>query len=513
METIMIKIFFSLFLVYLLFPAALGLSAEAPNSSATQECLDCHALLHPGIVNGWKKSRHARTTPAQALSVTEPARKVSTESIPKPLKESTVGCAECHTLRSEKHKDTVEHQGHQMHVVVTPEDCAVCHREEAVQYAGNIMSHAYANLADNSVYHALQESIIGKPFHEKGRIHFKASKAETQAETCYYCHGTKLEVTGFKTRDTDMGEVSLPVIKGWPNQGVGRVNPDGSLGACTPCHTRHTFSIEMARKPYTCKECHVGPDVPAFKVYDTSKHGNIFSALNNDWDFAAVPWTVGRDFTAPTCATCHISLLMNTEGETLAKRTHQMNDRLSWRIFGLIYAHSYPAKPDTTIIRNKDGQSLPTAFDGSPAEKYLIDADQRQKRTAAMQSVCRGCHSTSWVDHHWRRYEHTIAESNAAVGIATQVMADIWQHGFAHGPDRGGNPFDEGIERKWTDTWLFYTNTIRFAAAMAGGGDLGVFAEGRYQLTQHILELGDWLEFRKNISLGLPTGSIPIPKK
>jgi hydroxylamine dehydrogenase len=57
---------------------------------------------------------------------------------------------------------------------------------------------------------------------------------------------------------------------------VGRVNLDGSRGACSACHTRHRFSIEMARKPYTCKECHVGPDVPAFKVYSASKHGNIF---------------------------------------------------------------------------------------------------------------------------------------------------------------------------------------------------------------------------------------------
>ena len=48
----------------------------------------------------------------------------------------------------------------------------------------------------------------------------------------------------------------------------------------------------MARKPYTCKECHVGPDVPAFKVYTASKHGNIFSARLAGWDFESVPWKV-----------------------------------------------------------------------------------------------------------------------------------------------------------------------------------------------------------------------------
>ncbi len=491
-------------ILLLLWAPAHSFSAEAPISSASQECLDCHSIIHPGIVNDWRQSRHAQTTPQQALAVTGPARKVSAASVPPALQDRAVGCAECHTVRPETHRDTVEHNGHPMHVVVTPKDCAVCHSEETGQYAGNIMSHAYANLAGNPVYQALQESIIGQPVFQNGRIQFQPSDADTRAETCYYCHGTRLEVTGFKTRNTDMGEVSLPVISGWPNQGVGRVNPDDSLGACTPCHTRHTFSLEMARKPYTCKECHVGPDVPAFKVYDTSKHGNIFSALGSRWDFKPVPWTVGKDFTAPTCAACHISLLVNTEGQTVAKRTHQMNDRLSWRIFGLIYAHPYPAQPDMTRIRNRDDLPLPTDFGGGFADTYLINVEEQRKRTADMQSVCLSCHSSSWVYDHWRRYEHTIAQSNAAVHTATRVMSDIWQRGFAQGLDRGGNPFDEAVEKKWTDTWLFHTNTIRFAAAMAGGGDLGVFADGRYQLTQNIQELSDWLELRKSINTQAP---------
>jgi len=28
------------------------------------------------------------------------------------------------------------------------------------------------------------------------------------------------------------------------------------------CHPRHGFSIEVARKPYTCSQCHLEPDVP-----------------------------------------------------------------------------------------------------------------------------------------------------------------------------------------------------------------------------------------------------------
>ena len=62
-----------------------------------------------------------------------------------------------------------------------------------------------------------------------------------------------------------------------------------------------------------------------------------------------------------------------------------------------------------------------------------------------------------------------------------------------------GHPFDEAVERRWSDAWLFYANSTRFAASMAGGGDYGVFADGRYQLSQTVLDLADWLDMRKRM--------------
>jgi hypothetical protein len=75
-------------------------------------------------------------------------------------------------------------------------------------------------------------------------------------------------------------------------------------------------------------------------------------------------------------------------------------------------------------------------------------------------------------------------------------MEDIWQHGWA---DKKGSLFNEAIERKWTDTWLFYANTVRFASAMGGGGDYGVFSDGRYQLSQSLMDLNDWLDLRRKL--------------
>ena len=474
-------------------------AADDAVSEATAECIDCHASIHPGIVRDWQKSRHAKITPQDAMAVDGLARKLSSKNVPENLKNSVVGCAECHSHNPKAHADTFEHNGYDIHVVVSPTDCRTCHAQEAEQYSRNIMSHAYDNLAANPLYKKLELSITGSKTRNKDKIVYEPANAATKAETCYYCHGTKLKVIGTETRDTEAaGELDFPIIEGWPNQGVGRVNLDGSLGSCAACHTRHAFSIEMARKPYTCKECHVGPDVPAFKVYAASKHGNIYSAMNKAWDFKAVPWTIGKDFTAPTCATCHISLLVNTDEEVVSERTHQMNNRLPWRIFGLIYAHPHPLSPDTTVIRNKNGLPLPATLDGEFATEYLIDEKERETRKKAMQAACLNCHDTSWVKGHWQRFENTIEETNGDIRLASEVMGDIWREGLA---DFKANPFDEAIEKKWTDTWQLYANTIRFASAMGGGGDYGVYAGGRYQLSQALLEINDWLNLRKKMDI------------
>ena len=362
--------------------------ADVSVSDATQECLDCHSIYHPGIVADWQNSRHAATTVQTAMAETGTQRRVSSTEIPEPLKDTSVGCAECHTLRGAAHADTFAHNGYDIHVVVSPDDCATCHAVERGQYAKNIMALAEKNLSENHLYADLQRTILGTGEVRPDGVHFSPANAMTRADACYYCHGTRLTVTGTEVRDTDAGELEFPVIANWPNQGVGRVNLDGSRGACSACHTRHRFSIETARKPYTCKECHVGPDVPAFKVYSASKHGNLFSSMNRHWNFEAVPWTIGTDIQAPTCATCHISLTVTPDGETINARTHQMSDRLGWRIFGLVYAHPQPRSPDTTVIRNRAGLSLPTDPDGTFAMDFLIADEEMAKRRATMQRTC-----------------------------------------------------------------------------------------------------------------------------
>lgn len=467
-------------------------SAEV--SEQTAECLGCHETFNPEIVAAWKQSRHGQVTPAEALRKPALERRVSSAQIPDALKDHPVGCFECHSLNAAKHKDSFEHNGQVLQVVVSPEDCRTCHEQERRQYDENLMSHAYGNLVKNPLYQDLTRTINGHASLAVGRLSIAPADRKTNEDSCLYCHGTPVEVKGKVTRETQFGEMEFAVLEGWPNQGVGRVNPDGSIGACTPCHTRHRFSIETARKPHTCSECHVGPDVPAYKVYEASKHGNLYSTHKEEWDFEAVPWKAGKDFSAPTCATCHASLLVDGSGEVVVERSHAFANRLPWRIFGLIYAHPHPKSADASTIVNKAGIPLPTELGGEPVAAALIDRTEQEKRRAEMQKSCRLCHSTGWVEGHWQRFEHAISTTNASTLTATQLMAEIWEKGLAQGLPQKASIFDEAVERKWSTIFLYYGNTIRFSSAMAGGGDYGVFANGRYMMSRELMELEDWLE-------------------
>jgi hypothetical protein len=319
----------------------------------------------------------------------------------------------------------------------------------------------------------------------------------TLRETCLGCHGTKVEVKGLKTLTTKIGDITVPDLTNWPNQGVGRDNPDGSLGACTACHPRHGFSIEVARKPYTCNQCHLEPDVPAWNVYKESKHGNIFSSKYHEWDFTSVPWKAGKDFGAPTCATCHNSLLATPEGEQVIARSHDFGARLWVRLFGLVYAHPQPKSGDTTVIRNKDGLPLPTTFTGIPASEYLIDKAEQDRRLASMKSVCNNCHGTNWIAGHFEKLDNTVKETNGMTLAATMLLLEAWEKGLEQGLPQKSNPFDESIEQLWLKQWLFFSNSTRYASAMTGAPDYAAFHYGWWDLTNNLVQMRNMIDLKQ----------------
>jgi hypothetical protein len=451
-------------------------------------------------VSDWLASRHAHITPAEAAQKPELERRTSTplEQIPQELQGVAVGCYECHSRNLERHQDAFDHFGFHINVVVSPNDCATCHTAEVAQYAVSKKAYAHTNLTENPVYHLLVETVTQLQAVEDAELVGKGSSASTQHETCLGCHGTRLEVVGTRTVDSPFGPVTVPEIEGWPSQGVGRINPDGSRGSCTGCHPRHGFSLEVARKPYTCAQCHLDPDVPAWNVYKESKHGNIFFAEGHEYDWEAVPWVVGEDFRAPTCATCHNSLVVDAQGNVIAERTHDFGSRLWVRLFGLVYAHPQPKEGDTTKIVNADGLPLPTTFTNVPAAEYLIPPEEQEARKARMMGVCQACHSSHWTEKHFAKLERTIEETNEMTLAATLLLVRAWEEGLAEGLPTGDNPFDEEIEQLWIKQWLFYANSIRYASAMSGAPDYTTFKNGWWNLNENLQEMKEWLELRRS---------------
>lgn len=460
---------------------------EVALSPETRSCLNCHRALTPGIVKDWEESRHAKTTPEDALKKPELEKTVSASGFKEGLLKTAVGCFECHGLNTERHKDGFGHFGFKINVVVSIADCSECHPREAKEYSMSKKAHAIGNLRKNPVYHALVETIIGPKETDGASIASGEPSEHTRQEACFGCHGTDMKAEGLKNINTKLGTIQVPALTGWPNQGVGRINPDGSMGSCTACHPRHSFSIEVARKPHTCGQCHLEPDVPAYNVYKESKHGNIYSSKHDEWDFGAVPWKLGEDFTAPTCAACHVSLVVAPDGGPIAARSHDFGRRLWVRLFGLPYSHPQPKGGDTSVIRNKDGLPLPTSFDGEPAGEFLIDKGEEARRKETMKAVCRGCHSLSWTESHFERFENTLRETDDMTLQATKLLLRAWEEGL----EDKGNPFDEKIERMWVKQWLFYANSTRYASAMTGAFDYAAFKYGWWGLSSNLVEMLD----------------------
>ena len=455
-------------------------------SEETEICIECHINYSPGIVEDWLRSRHAAVTPEDALKKPEVERRISVKTLPDDVVGSVVvGCYECHGLNADAHADNFEHAGISINVIVSPNDCKTCHIVEADQYADSKKAHAVDNLRVNPVYHALVETTIGlKEFKDDKMVRVPPSDS-TKQETCYACHGTDIKVKGMRAVSTDVGDMELPILSNWPSQGVGRINPDGSRGACTSCHPRHSFSIEIARKPHTCSQCHLEPDVPAWNVYKESKHGNIYASKYHQWQWNEVPWKLGKDFNAPTCSVCHNSLITTSEGKTVTPRTHNFGDRLWVRIFGLIYSHPQPVKGNTYIVKNADGLPMPTTFTGDLAEEHLISAEEQAKRQMEMKDLCQSCHGSTWVNAHFAKLDKTIEESDRMVLTSTQLMSKAWKDGLAD----NSNPFDESIEHKWLKQWLFYANSIRYASAMSGAPDYAAFKNGWWSMTTNLQEM------------------------
>jgi len=344
--------------------------ANAKPTAETTQCLECHNELQPGIVHQWQGSAHWK---------------------------AGVGCYECHAAQKGD-KDAMDHNGFLVATIVSPKDCGKCHPTETAQQEAS--HHAQAGDILNTKDGLLGQTVGGEP---------------AVAVGCRQCHGSLVKTNEDGTLDPST----------WPNTGIGRVNPDGSKGSCSACHTRHRFSVAQARQPETCGKCHLGPDHPQKEVYEESKHGILYSAFKDKLNMDQAKWIPGEDyFDAPTCSTCHMSAT-STQGVT-----HDVGDRLSWNL----------RAPISSRTKNSS------------------------EKLAKMKDVCTSCHGTTFVDGFYMQLDQFVDLYNEKFAVpAKEIRSLLMEKGII----TKGN-FDEKIDWTYWELWHHEGRRARHGAAMSG---------------------------------------------
>ena len=356
---------------------------------ASGKCAECHYRLQYSIVHEYEMSVHAV---------------------------KNVSCLECHQpANGQEHED---HHGFTIAKHLTAANCRGCHepiydeflrsRHAAVSWAA---IYGAAGLSADQVKFAEQfhPGYANRPPHPFTTL--EGQSAMTSG--CEQCHS------------------------------IGRPNPDGTIGTCTSCHTRHTSSVAIAREPRTCGQCHMGPDHSQIEIYEESKHGVMFNAQASLMNLSKAPKQLTtRDMWIPTCATCHMS------GINGNKVTHDPSERLSY---------------------------------------YLADAISRKRPNYLyaqnnMKQICEQCHTRAIIDRVYQQAEEVVASTNQKVTDAKAIVDGLRSSGVLKGP-----PFSNRIDFLYFDLWHYDGRTSKHAAFM-GGADF-VQWHGNYPMLSKMVEL------------------------
>ena len=375
-------------------PRAVTDQPSAALVRASGKCAECHTNMHFAVVHEYEMSAHAR---------------------------KNVNCLQCHQpAGGQQGKD---HHGFTIAVGLTAANCRTCHEGEYQQYLRS--RHSSPSWA----------AVYG----EKGVKDAGLSAEQVEQIERYHPQSVRRPPSPLVALEGPAAVGSGCVSC----HAVGKPNADGSVGTCTACHTRHTASVEVARRPTTCGQCHMGPDHSQIEIYEESRHGILFHAQEKLLNLAAEPKRLTtRDMFVPTCATCHMSGLngMNV--------THDQSERLSYNLFAEV------------------------------SEKR----PQYARAQAAMKDLCRNCHAASLIDRVYTEAEQVLADTNRKVKEAREIVAGLRKDGVL-----GDRPFCEPIDFAYFDLWHYYGRTAKHGAFM-GGADF-VQWHGNYPLLKGTVEM------------------------
>jgi len=342
-------------------------------AGSNDKCVRCHRNATPGIVEQYGVSTMAA---------------------------ANVKCEDCHEVAAD-YPGAVAHEGTWILASPTPHMCSRCHEPETNQFEhsrhGIPAYVAYAGSEGLTPDQMAQYRAIPEGQFDPQKLRnalFALEGPDITRFACVACHG------------------------------VGEPNVDGSVGQCQKCHLRHEFSLEQARKPETCNNCHIGPDHPQWEIYTESAHGIAYHTTGDRWNWDAAPGTLTpKDFPAPTCATCHFS------GFGGASTTHDTGDRLTWFLAAQVSTRR-PGWQDNKV---------------------------------RMQSVCMECHSSTFVNDFYDAADRGVEAVNQRVLEADSIVQPLKDRGLLTAA-----PFDEPIDYEYFENWHHWGRTAKFGMWMQG---------------------------------------------
>jgi len=366
-------------------------------------CIECHGKKMPGILESWRASRMAS---------------------------AGISCYDCHVVEktSPMASQCEGLKGTKIFIspMVSSKTCSRCHPQEVEQFlksghaelaSGAVTSPERAGLSKLQFYYEGGGFMTQKKFTWTWGTPKEATNFEraARASGCQMCHGTTVE----------LGPDNKPINETWPG-GVGTRYPDGSIGTCTVCHERHTFSKADARKPEACGACHLGPDHPNIEIYLESKHGQKYQVSGGEWKFDSPPdaWEPG-DYTAPTCAVCHMS------GIGDLATTHNVQERLKW---DLMHKKS--------VVRSGN------RGDGVKGEQLML-------------KVCANCHGPTHIKSQRDTLDNSVALYNKYWAGATKMKKALKDKGLL-----GKDPWQDGFQELMYYLWHHTGRRARQGAAM-----------------------------------------------
>lgn len=365
------KIVNSFIIVVIVILSSFNICFSKNQNDDDDNCIACHKTQNIGLYEQWKNSKHG---------------------------EAGIVCLDCHGANAGD-VDGFEHEGELIATLVTPKDCAKCHEEEAEQTMNSYHAHAGEILESGDAF--LAHVAGGHPVAIVG---------------CESCHGNKIKI--------DPNSPNKLAKESWPNSGIGRINPDGSKGSCNACHSRHSFTSEMARRPENCGKCHLGPDHPQKEIYEESKHGIAYRMYADEMNMDSDDWVLGKDYyQAPTCATCHMSATTNQP------LNHDVGLRISWTL-----------RP--------------------PISKFK---DDWQTKRNNMKDVCQACHQKEFVKGHYYQYDALVYLYNVKFAAPAQKIYEMIQ---AKGLLENKASFSNELDWEYWELWHHEGRRARMGASM-----------------------------------------------